>query len=280
MADKLAFRLFMAAAVLALAGCALLKGPAAGPTTPALHMGRMIASSSDRTPVTMVLPAYNAQGARVAETRDWSYSAAPVTRIRFLGVGAGTNAQPARTNNNQKSRVQTAPRHKLAAQRKPVTRRKPVLRVFFSTNSALVPHPARTALTKLRAGPTGYCLVGHADPRGTWAHNLRLSSRRALAVSAWIHGKVETEAFGEFDVSHKLARYKFDRRADVFRGHCQLPHTEHAPGHRRIMRQAFQPARRWWGAVATSPPIDSRMEATVLAKLHVGERREPESSRG
>ncbi len=214
-----AFCLLAITVVLALDGCALLEKPASH-TLPALRMGEIVIPPANSTPITMILPAHNTQGTRMNKTRDWIPTAMPITPIRFLGVGDKSATTPGTTHNRRSTST------KPMARRKPVTRRVPVLRVFFATNSAFVSVASRGTLAKLRASPTGYCLIGHADPRGASAYNLQLSARRARAVSAWIHGPVETEAIGEFGASPKPSRYPFDRRVGVFPGHCQAPYLK------------------------------------------------------
>jgi mRNA-degrading endonuclease RelE of RelBE toxin-antitoxin system len=215
-----AFCLLAITIILALDGCALLEKPT-NRTLPALRMGKVIIPPANRTPITMILPAHNTQGTRIDKTRDWAPTTMPITPIRFLGIGGEPATTPGAIHNRLSTKTQPMVRREPVAQRVPGV---PVLRVFFATNSAEVSAASRAALAKLRAGPTGYCLIGHADPRGASAYNLQLSTKRVLAVSNWVHGPVETEAVGELGANPKHSRYPFDRRVGVFRGHCQAPY--------------------------------------------------------
>jgi outer membrane protein OmpA-like peptidoglycan-associated protein len=93
--------------------------------------------------------------------------------------------------------------------------------VYFETGSAAITartHEALAALVEL-AGPTAQvALEGHADYRGTEAHNKMLSKERALAVQDELvrlgidRARVRLDYVGETQASSELWR---DRRVDI-----------------------------------------------------------------
>lgn len=221
-------------AVSALPGCAVSHFHHAAPRrAPApIRLGRLpgTGAASPRTwaPQAVVLPAHETQGAYVPPAPDWAPGAAPATPIRFLGTGKQIEQRTA----------QHAERHSEPPLRKPsgirppddagsasrdLARARPAVRIFFGFGSAAVPRKFRVRLGALPGGRL--CIVGHADPRGGSAYNLRLSARRALAVARLLREAaarrvVEIEALGEAGAG---PRYGFDRRADLYRGPCPRP---------------------------------------------------------
>jgi peptidoglycan-associated lipoprotein len=100
---------------------------------------------------------------------------------------------------------------------------------FFEFDSAVIDHTDDASLKRVADcftdGPLRgrkLLLVGHADPRGSEAHNFQLGKTRAEAVQVYLAGEgvelgdITTLTEGELEANPNVpAEWPFDRRVDI-----------------------------------------------------------------
>lgn len=102
-------------------------------------------------------------------------------------------------------------------------------KAFFEFDSAAIDNTDGASLKRVAdcfaTGPLKgrkLILVGHADPRGTDAHNLELGKTRAEAVQVYLAGEgvelanITTKTEGEYQANPSdPSEWAFDRRVDI-----------------------------------------------------------------